>query len=333
MEGDTFLFSIPFRNISSLKMDSLLVKYSYIHNNNEVYTRYHRFGNLYEGNSVVYSDKIPTLGKVGQNKVNIMFNPDNYQPELYLNNNSLSIPFVVMHDDANPLLDVTFDGRHIKNGDIVSAQPLITITSRDENPVLRQVDTSTFEISLKRPDGKPFRRIWFSENKISFYSAKDSFNTAMAIFKPGLLEDGIYTLKAQSFDQSGNAAGAYPYQIDFRVINQSKISNVMVFPNPFSDKVNFRFTITGYTIPSEIIIRIIALDGRLVKEIHLPEKHNFYVGQNTISNAWDGTDKSGTVVQNGMYFYQIVVRQFSPGITADRAQLYLLAKGKLILIR
>ena len=332
-EGDTFRFSIPFRNISSLKMDSLLVKYSFIHENQVVYNRYHRFGALSSGNYVVYSDQISTIGRSGQNKINIMFNPDNDQPEMFLNNNSLSIPFVVYPDNANPLLDVTFDGRHIMNGEIVSAKPSIIITSRDENRILQQNDTTAFEIFLKMPDGKPFRRFWFSENKLTFYPAKDSFNTAMASLKPGLLADGTYSLKVQSFDKSGNAAASRPYQIDFNVINHSRINDVIAFPNPFSDKLHFRFTITGYTIPTEIIIRIIALDGRLVKEIQLPENNKFFIGQNTITNAWDGTDKAGSIVQNGLYFYQMVVRQFSPGTTTANSQLYLLAKGKIILIR
>jgi hypothetical protein len=332
-EGDTFSFSIPFINISSVLMDSVLVKYSFIHQNQEVFAKYKRFWPLSSGKSVVYSQQIPTKGYSGQNKINIMFNPDNDQPEQYLNNNSLTIPFVVSHDVANPLLDVTFDGRHIMNGEIVSAQPVITIASKDENPVLRQNDTATFEIYLKMPDAKPFHRYWFSGNKLTFYPAKDSFTTAVAIFKPGLLADGSYTLKVQSFDKSGNPAGANPYLIDFKVVNYSGINEVSAFPNPFSDKVNFRFTITGYTIPSEIMIRIIGLDGRLVKEINLPGNKRFYVGQNTITNAWDGTDKSGAVVQNGLYFYQIFVRQFAPGISPQRAQLYFLDKGKLILIR
>ena len=68
-------------------------------------------------------------------------------------------------------------------------------------------------------------------------------------------------------------------------------------------------------------------------DINLPENNRFYVGPNTIPNAWDGTDRSGVVVQNGMYFYQVFVRQFAPGISAQRAQLYFLDKGKLILIR
>jgi hypothetical protein len=332
-EGDTFSFSIPFINISSVTMDSLLVKYNFIHQNQVVLTKFKRFGPLSNGNYVVYSQQIPTMGYSGQNKLNIMFNPDNDQPEQYLNNNSLTIPFVVTHDDANPLLDVTFDGRHIMNSAIVSAQPVIQISSRDENPVLQQKDTTTFEIYLKTPDTKPFQRYWFSGNKLTFYPANDTFKTAVALFKPGLLADGGYTLKVQSFDKSGNPAGTSPYLIDFRVVNHSHIENVRAFPNPFSDKVNFRFTITGYTIPSEIMIRISAVDGRIVKDINLPDKNRFYVGENNIPNAWDGTDRSGVVVQNGMYFYQVFVRQFAPGISLQRAQLYFLDKGKLILIR
>lgn len=332
-EGDTFRFSIPFINISHSQMDSVLVKYSFVHRNQVVNSGYYRYRPLAEGSLITFTGKFPTLGYAGQNKMNIMFNPDGDQPEQYLNNNSLSIPFIVAHDDANPLLDVIFDGRHIMNGDIVSAMPVITISSNDENSILQQTDTSAFEISLKSADEKAFTRYWFSGKTLSFYPATESYRSAIAVFRPGLLADGLYSLKIQSFDKTGNPAAAYPYLIDFRVVNKSRIEDVLVFPNPFSAKVNFRFTITGYTIPSDIMIRITDLNGRIVKEINLPDENRFYIGQNTISNAWDGTDRSGVVVQNGIYFYQIFVRQFAPGITPQRAQLYFLNKGKLILIR
>ena len=62
----------------------------------------------------------------------IDFNPDSDQQEQYHFNNFLYRDFYVKPDVTNPLLDVTFDGVHILNKDIVSAKPHIQIKVKDE---------------------------------------------------------------------------------------------------------------------------------------------------------------------------------------------------------
>ena len=59
-------------------------------------------------------------------------NPDNDQPEQYHFNNFAYRNLYVKPDSLNPLLDVTFDGVHILNRDIVSSKPDIIIKLKDE---------------------------------------------------------------------------------------------------------------------------------------------------------------------------------------------------------
>ena len=51
----------------------------------------------------------------------------------------------VNKDKVNPLLDVTFDGRHILDGDLVSAKPDILISLKDESKFLALNDTSLMD--------------------------------------------------------------------------------------------------------------------------------------------------------------------------------------------
>jgi len=69
-------------------------------------------------------------------------NPDNDQPEQYHFNNIGITNFKVIGDNVNPLLDVTFDGLHILDGDLVSAKPDIEIMLKDE--------TSLFLLTILR---------------------------------------------------------------------------------------------------------------------------------------------------------------------------------------
>ena len=56
------------------------------------------------------------------------------QSEQFYFNNLAQRKFTVLKDNTNPLLDVTFDGIHILNNDIVSPNPHIVIELNDENP-------------------------------------------------------------------------------------------------------------------------------------------------------------------------------------------------------
>ena len=82
------------------------------------------------------------------------FNPTNpqtgiyYQAEQYHFNNIANKYFFVQGDITNPLLDVSFDGRYIMNGEIISAKPEILIKLKDENKYLALNDTSLFRIYL-----------------------------------------------------------------------------------------------------------------------------------------------------------------------------------------
>ena len=61
--------------------------------------------------------------------------------------------FYVRSDKVNPLLDVTFDGVHILNRDIVASKPHIMIKLKDENKWLLLNDTSGAQIQVRYPNG------------------------------------------------------------------------------------------------------------------------------------------------------------------------------------
>ncbi|MBK9460158.1 MAG: hypothetical protein IPN94_12175 [Sphingobacteriales bacterium] len=56
----------------------------------------------------------PTTGLVGNNLLAVELNPNQANPEKFKFNNIMYLPFVVVTDKINPILDVTFDGRHIR---------------------------------------------------------------------------------------------------------------------------------------------------------------------------------------------------------------------------
>src|SRR6185437_13939692 len=108
---------------------------------------------LISGDTITLRYDIDTKAFSASNTLFIEFNPDNDQAEEYHFNNFLYRNFYVKADKYNPLLDVTFDGMHILNRDIVSAKPHITIKLKDESNFLALNDTSLLKVQIRQPDG------------------------------------------------------------------------------------------------------------------------------------------------------------------------------------
>jgi hypothetical protein len=207
-EGEDIIFSCAIHNISQYDMDSLLIKYWIVDNNNKINNLvYKRKRPHPAGDVIIDTIKYNTLGLDGWCTIWIEVNPDNDQPEQYHYNNIAYKKFFVQKDITNPLLDVTFDGIHIINGDIVSANPLIEIKLKDENKFLALNDTSLFRILLKTPDNDNFQKISFNRDDIKWYPAILPNNSFRIEYKPKLLEDGIYELMVEAKDVSNNLSG------------------------------------------------------------------------------------------------------------------------------
>jgi hypothetical protein len=138
-----------------------------------------------------------------------------------------------------------------------------------------------------------------------FFPANKENRKAKVEYNPNWLDDGEYTLTVQLVDGSGNRSGVSAYEVNFEVVGKSSITNFYPYPNPFSTQMRFVFTLTGDREPDDIIIQIMTVTGKVVKEIHKSELGALKIGQNTSAFAWDGTDMYGNKLANGLYLYRV----------------------------
>jgi len=316
LEGEVFNSKFAFENISEYSFDSIIVasRLEETLTRKIIWTDTVRIKDLKPREWDSYAKNIETKGLSGSYTYTVKFNPGPDQPELYLVNNTGQENFYVYVDEVNPILDVTFDGKHIVNGDLVSAQPRILITSNDENKILLQDDTSKFVLYLKSPNSSDFVELKIDGNELQFYPATDASNMAMAEYNPVGLIDGEYTLRVQTFDKTGNEAGPEPYEITFKVINETSISNFYPYPNPFTSQTKFVFTLTGSEIPDYINIKIMTISGRVVKEINKEDLGNITIGNNISDYSWNATDEFGDRLANGVYLYKVNVKHKGEGV-------------------
>lgn len=242
--------------------------------------------------------------------------PETVKEKVSFNNFGIR-EFTVIQDEKNPLLDVTFDGYHILDGDIVSPEPLINITLEDDNPFLLLTDTSTLQLILTHPNGDT-EYFESNDSRLQFFPAESAQdNKARLEFTPFLQNEGEYKLKVQGWDASGNVSGNNDYQRTFQVITTEAVSNVLNYPNPFSTSTQFVFTITG-SVPDFMKIEIRSMSGKVVKEIFKEELGLLRVGTNRTDYRWNGTDEYGQKLANGVYLYKVVTKN----IDEDQHELY-----------
>ena len=326
--GDSLNVEIALENVSDVAMDSIRTQYTL-----------KSLQNGYQQNIITKQDSLrvsdtlilkfkqkilnPSLS--GRDQLVIEANPEDqlHQLEEYHFNNYAVVNFSTTGDNVNPLLDVTFDSKRILNGDLVSAKPDILVTLKDENKYLALNDTALAQVYVRFPGQTIPTLVNYDNNILTFYPATGNIakrNQAKIEFKPTFIADGTYDLLIRDKDRSGNFSSSstnryegtningvyYDYKVTFNIINKSMITNVLNYPNPFSTRTQFVFTLTGSEIPDYMKIQIMTITGKVVKEITKEQLGNIHVGTNITDYYWDGRDQYGDKLANGVYFYRVI---------------------------
>jgi len=319
-EGQDIAVAFDVANISDLPMDSILINY-WVEDtdHNLIPIPYPRQDSLRVGESIRDTINLGSLSLAGLNSLWVEVNPyttggQTDQIEKYHFNNLGQLPFNVIGDDENPLLDVTFNGYHILNGDIVDPYSEVMITLKDDNQFLvmdEESDTANFGIYLTSPDGIQKRlnfRNSLGEPQMEWTLADAATRKFKIIFNANFEQNGTYRLLVQGADETGNISGDFEYDIEFEVDHNSSITNLMNYPNPFTTSTRFVFTLTGAVVPDEFTIQIMNVTGTVVREITVDELGPIEIGRNISDYEWDGTDEFGDKLARGVYLYRVIVK-------------------------
>jgi hypothetical protein len=306
-QGNKLSIRYKIKNTTTLPMDSILVKYILVDSNNKSIENYRRLGKL--GANAEISDTYEwtiDMSFAGLATAIIEINPNQDQPELHYFNNRILYKIDIARDEKNPNLLVYFDGIQILDGDIVSPKPEIKITLKDDNLKFPITSADNFEMSIDTGFNQ-FKIIPMSNPNIKFVPANATNGEAHIIYTP-TLADGDYILIVQGKDAAGNLSGVNPRTVNFTVITEQTITEVLNYPNPFSNSTEFIFTLTGEEVPDQVSISIMTLSGKVVKEITKEELGPLRIGVNRTAYKWNGTDEYGEKLANGVYLYRVNFR-------------------------
>lgn len=306
-EGAPWNTSFAFTNISSKSFsDSLTVNLEVFNQaSSKLENTVFKIEAPLPGDTTRFDVSTTTVGKAGLNDVNVFVNK-RVLPELYYDNNVIELRnrLHVAVDEIRPVLDVTFDGRHLTSGDAVSHDPLIHIKLIDENIFLRKVDTvGVFLFMEKSCSGVPcINPIYLSDPSLT-WSPATALQPFQIEYKPHL-DTSQYKLIIDVQDATGNRSGEEPYEVSFVVSDEQSIVLFPPFPNPSSDEFYFKFRIAGSEPPDDISLRIMSLDGRTVNNYSV-NSSGFFVGTNSLT--WESRDEHGNLLPAGLYAYQLVL--------------------------
>ncbi|MBI2968827.1 MAG: hypothetical protein HYY40_13590 [Bacteroidetes bacterium] len=338
-EGAQLQCATAVQNISYYNMDSMRVHW-WINTANQatVGSTYKKLKPLAPADTLIARYTYNTMNIPGYNSLWIEINPKDslWQREQTHFNNIAQIPFYVERDRTNPILDVTFDGIHILNGDIVSAEPDILFQLKDENKYLVLNDSNLFEVYIKYPGATTDVQVPYDGVTLVFTPASLPENKARVNFRPTFTDDGTYQLRVSGKDASNNRSGDMEYIISFQVITRPSVTYFLNWPNPFSTATHFVFTLTGSDVPDQIRIQIMTITGKVVREIFGWELGNLHIGRNITDFRWDGTDQWGDRLANGIYLYKVDIRlngEFIEHRSTDADRYFHKGYGKMYLMR
>ncbi|MEL6122858.1 MAG: C25 family cysteine peptidase [Bacteroidota bacterium] len=303
--GDDLVLQFDIANLTSQVMPATVIRYTLIGDDGTI-REFDIDQELVLGNGhVSISHRVPTDRLEGRYQLVMEINPGLKVPELTDCNNFGYEEVFVRPDDIDPYLDVTFDGRYIRNLEVFDRNPVIDVTISDPNSFVLLDDPADFDVTLYFP--QVFRwQIDTTSFAVEWIPATDlNDNRATLRIRPDLIQEGIYTLVVQAKDKSGNTAGPEPYQIQFEAVREKGEPNSLdIGPNPATSYVDFTYILEGERQPRVFDLYIYSPEGRLINKASSADFGGLQPGENTY--RWEVRSASGDILPTGLYFYELV---------------------------
>ncbi|MEO0293331.1 MAG: C25 family cysteine peptidase [candidate division WOR-3 bacterium] len=196
-------------------------------------------------------------------------------------------------DTLPPSISFQLEGRVLKKGDLIPPSGEMTLIISDSSGIdLR--DKTNIQVNV----GGTSKLLL--GDKFTYLTGTCTIGEVSFAYEAPSLSDSI-KIKVYAKDNSGNIGSC---ETSFKVGRKEILWNVNNYPNPMKDKTIIVYN-TSQEVPVEI--KIFTIAGRLVKEIY-PGVSKY--GINYVE--WDGKDKLGRPVSNGVYYYMIKAGNTEP---------------------
>lgn len=202
-------------------------------------------------------------------------------------------------DTTGPLITIYLEDESFRSGDMVNPDPELIVRLFDENGI----NTSTagighrLQASLSSTSG--------TVNLHDHYRGDlDTYQAGEIRYTLKDLQVGRQQVTVTAWDTHNNVSTEQAW-FEVRMASDPDLYNVFNVPNPFSRSTTFTFQRSS-TQPVDVEVRIYTVAGRLIAHMNVPA-----VTERFVSVPWNGRDRNGDDVANGVYLYKIVTRDLT----------------------
>lgn len=198
-------------------------------------------------------------------------------------------------DTSGPEMLLYLNNRSFRAGDIVSENPTLFVDLVDSNGINTSVSGIGHRIEVW-VNGSPE-----SKDITEYYSSElDDFQRGTASYPLRDLRQGRNNVRVRAWDTHNNPTLQETF-FNVASSDELRISEVFNYPNPFSRGTTFTFR-QNLLGPLAVKIKIYTVAGRLIQSLDAASS-----GESFVRVTWDGRDRDGAVLANGVYLYKIVV--------------------------
>ena len=218
------------------------------------------------------------------------------------------------NDTKGPDIDLYLDGRGFKPGDVVTSSPLFIADLRDESGINTSGSGVGHRLEMWIDDQSEGRDL------SNYYKSKqDTYQQGTIDYALGTMSQGAHKIRLRAWDTYNNSSTK---ETVFDVIsgNGLQLGNVYNFPNPFSSTTTFTFEHDQVAV-LDAEVKIYTVAGRLIQSLSVRN-----VASQFVRIPWDGRDRDGDVLANGVYLYKIIASTQDRRFTSE-------ALGKISVVR
>jgi len=207
-------------------------------------------------------------------------------------------------DSAGPTITLYLDNRSFRPGDLVGNTPLLIADLYDEHGI----NTSNVGVGHNL-------ELWVDDNPQSI-DLSNYYKSEINNYQRGTIEyvlsglsPGSHRIRLRAWDTYNNSAIAQT-NFDVGYAAGLQVYNVFNYPNPFTGQTTFTFR-HNQLVPIDVEVKIYTVAGRLIQSMTHVASDMF------VAIPWDGRDRDGDEIANGVYLYKLIVRTQDGRFTSE----------------
>ena len=202
-----------------------------------------------------------------------------------------------VNDNRGPSVTLALGNRSFRPGDVVGESPLLFVDLADSSGINTSVSGIGHRIEAWVNNAA------LSKDLTEFYTSKlDDFREGTVQYQLTGLPQGKNSIRVRAWDSFNNSQSA---ETVFEVASSDRltVTDVFNYPNPFGGEgTEFTFR-QNQTSPLSVTVKVFTLAGRLIKTVDA-----LTGGDSFVRIPWDGRDRDGDVIANGVYLYKLIVK-------------------------